>query len=360
MGSWATKSTGDTLTATEFNLVANEIENQETAGTETPAAGTSDQLAKSIVNCVGNADFYTGGGAADVYTATVIAPNKSPTSLRVGMKVRFRPSANNTGASTIDVATLGVENIKLQNGSSNPAAGDISTARDTELRWDGANFRIISQFNDATTTVKGIGETATPAEAEAKSATDKFLTPAAIANIANKVLLETQVASNDATIDFTSNIDGTYKNYLVEFTNVRPATDAVIFQMHVSENGGGAWKIGASDYQYSNFGRNTAVDNSYVSTGDTSMALSDDSVGSKLGNGANESYSGEMVVYNPSGTALQKLVRGSTVYVTDDTADLQMQTIAGSYKGTTNAINALRFFMSSGNMYGTLKLYGLR
>ena len=42
-----------------------------------------------------------------------------------------------------------------------------------------------------------------------------------------------QTASADATIDFTSGIDSTYKEYLFTFNNIHPATDNTQFAFQV-------------------------------------------------------------------------------------------------------------------------------
>lgn len=148
MGSWVTKNTGDTWTATEQNLVSNEIENAETAGSETPSAGSTDQLGKAITNIASNADYYTDSGAANAYVLSSISPNKSPSSYRVGMEIRWRTSNANTGSSTVNVATLGIKNIKREDGSTNPFAGEISDKRINEAIYDGTNFRLKNPTNN--------------------------------------------------------------------------------------------------------------------------------------------------------------------------------------------------------------------
>ena len=46
-------------------------------------------------------------------------------------------------------------------------------------------------------------------------------------------LLSTQTASSSATVDFTSSIDSTYKEYLFKCVNLHPATDEVSLQFQV-------------------------------------------------------------------------------------------------------------------------------
>ena len=40
-----------------------------------------------------------------------------------------------------------------------------------------------------------------------------------------QVLIQTQVASDSASIDFTTGIDSTYKEYVFEFITIRPESD---------------------------------------------------------------------------------------------------------------------------------------
>ena len=43
------------------------------------------------------------------------------------------------------------------------------------------------------------------------------------------VLLSTATASSSSTIDFTSSIDSTYKEYIFKFIDIHPATDGTDF-----------------------------------------------------------------------------------------------------------------------------------
>jgi hypothetical protein len=179
----ATKSTGGTVTAAEFNQLPDELEQVVTDSGQSPAAGTLDQVSKAVTQLVANADFYTDGGAADAYVLSVVSPNKAPTSYRNGMRVRFRTTNANTGASTVNVGGLGVKNIKKQNGSSDPDAADISNARENIMAYDGTSFRLITELNEASTTLKGIVELTTNAEALAGVDTTRALTVAALKSL---------------------------------------------------------------------------------------------------------------------------------------------------------------------------------
>jgi len=165
-----------------LNMTQQERNNFILAGSITPADATNDQMAKSITNSTCNSDYFVESGIADAYVVSSISPNKNPSIYRTGMRVRFRTTNANTGASTINVATLGNKNIKLQDGTTDPVAGDISSARENTLVYDGSVFRITTQFNDASTSVKGIVELATQTEVDAGTDPNRVITPSTLRN----------------------------------------------------------------------------------------------------------------------------------------------------------------------------------
>lgn len=134
-----TKNTGDSLTAAEFNQIPDELENAITNTGITLSSGDLSQLSKAIANYTASGDFYTDTGAADAYVLSVIASKQGPTSYATGTRVRFIVGNTNTGASTINVNTIGVKNIKT-NAGTDPAAGDLTAGAIIELEYDGTNF----------------------------------------------------------------------------------------------------------------------------------------------------------------------------------------------------------------------------
>lgn len=86
---------------------------------------TASQYAQALVELAsGRAQFYDETGVADAYVLAVKTDQYAPASLFDGLTVIFEPGNVNTGASTINVAGLGVKDIKLPDGS-DPAAGEI-------------------------------------------------------------------------------------------------------------------------------------------------------------------------------------------------------------------------------------------
>lgn len=145
------KITGGTLTAPEWNEAMSELQNVIEALGITLSSGDLNQLGKAIAGYVANGTFYSESGIADAYVLTTIGSKQSLTAYTDGATFEFTTTNANTGASTVNVAGLGVKNIKLSDGT-DPAAGQIDGR--TLLKFDSANDRaelIIS--GSVTTTV---------------------------------------------------------------------------------------------------------------------------------------------------------------------------------------------------------------
>ena len=56
-------------------------------------------------------------------------------------------------------------------------------------------------------------------------------------NVGNLILLSTQTASGSSSIDFTSGIDSTYKEYIFIFNNIHPSVNDALFQFNLSTDG---------------------------------------------------------------------------------------------------------------------------
>lgn len=125
----ATKVTGNNLTADEFNDIPTELENAITSAGITLSGADLTQLSKAIAHYVSNSSFYTDTGAADVYLGTVIGTNQSPPAYVNGMEVEFVVGNTNTGASTLNVNSLGVKNITATASAGTLVAGDFARLR---------------------------------------------------------------------------------------------------------------------------------------------------------------------------------------------------------------------------------------
>jgi hypothetical protein len=79
-----------------------------------------------------------------------------------------------------------------------------------------------------------------------------------------------------------------------------------------------------------------------------------------MGNGADESYAGEMRLFNPSSTTFVKHFNSTgNVYATSDYT--QNTFVSGYINNAASAITEISFKMSSGNVSsGTIKMWGIK
>lgn len=173
---------------------------------------------------------------------------------------------------------------------------------------------------------------------------------------ASLVLIQSQAASNSATIDFTTGISSTYDTYILEIEDLVVATDNVNLHLLVSENAGGAWKVGASDYAWTQVQAQdaTGTPNQAGDTADAQLRLQYNTLDNAL------PYRGTVKFSKPSGTARSKMFMIDAAY-RSNTTTIERTSIAGAYIGSTAAIDGIRIIASSGNITtGTLSLYGVR
>ena len=165
------------------------------------------------------------------------------------------------------------------------------------------------------------------------------------------LLSTTTITSGTSNVDITSNIDSTYKNYLITFTNIHPSTDAT-FRMRVFHSG--SIVDGSNTYLYAWTRFRSDGDTSTDSGGGNYNPLTIDSIG-----GANnECFNGEVILSNPSGTTFNKAIQLSATNIDGLTATNHITSSATVV--STNAIDGVRFYLGSGTIdSGVFKLYGI-
>ena len=168
-------------------------------------------------------------------------------------------------------------------------------------------------------------------------------------------------ASSSATIDFTSGIDSTYKEYVFIFKDIHPATNNadLTFQGNAAGDSGFDETITntvffaqhAEDASYAavtySTGRDQAQSTDFANL---SMAIANDNDGCG---------SGYLHLFNPSSTTFVKHFISNTNTNMSGTGYSTNMYTAG-YFNTTSAIDEIQFKMSSGNIdSGVIKLYGV-
>ena len=175
------------------------------------------------------------------------------------------------------------------------------------------------------------------------------------------ILLSTQTASSSANISFTTGINGTYDEYIFKFINVRPATDTATFQFNLSTDSGSNYNVTKTTTQFQavHYESDAATALQYRDDYDLAQSTAFQIIADNVGNGADESVSGFLDLYNPSSTTYVKhFISRVNKYQSDNAS---YDTYNAGYGNTTSAVNAVRFQFSSGNIAdGIFKLYGVK
>ena len=171
-------------------------------------------------------------------------------------------------------------------------------------------------------------------------------------------LLSTQTASGDASIEFTSGIDSTYKEYVFKFIAMNPsAEDALAFQ--TSTDGGSNYNTTLTSTWF--WAYHTEADSSslaYRADMDKAQATTFQGLVANTTAGSDFAAGGELHLFNPASTTYVK--NWYSRVISYGNTSWAMDCYSAGYFNTTSAINAIKFTYSSGNIdAGTIKMYGV-
>ena len=180
------------------------------------------------------------------------------------------------------------------------------------------------------------------------------------------VLIKEQTFSNVANVGFvhgTSSVvfDNTYKTYIFSLLNLHPETNSVYPQFNFSTDSGSNYNVTKTSTSFFSY-QGEAGDGHSVQYG-TGTDLEQDTSYQKLtssstvGNLNDESMSGLLHVFDPSSSVFVKHFIARTM--NPHHVETEVDSYFAGYGNTSSAINAINFQMSSGNMTGTIKMYGL-
>ena len=190
--------------------------------------------------------------------------------------------------------------------------------------------------------------------------------PATLPTGALTLINTTTISAGTSSVSFTSGIDSTYDSYIFKFINIHPSRNDDDFAINFSTDGGSNYNVTktTSLFRAYHFENDSAAVLQYQSAQDLAQSTAFQQLTDNLGNGADESMSGTLQLFNPSSTTFVKhfISRTSGYYEGDANFDYY---IAG-YANTTSAINAVQFQMQDdsnnarGNIDdGIIKLYGV-
>jgi hypothetical protein len=173
-------------------------------------------------------------------------------------------------------------------------------------------------------------------------------------------LISTQTASDSASISFTTGIDSTYKEYQFYFIDIHPRTDQVNFTFNLSTDSGSNYNV-TKTTTFAPFSYHDEADTgttvAYNDSSDLAQSTAFQILSGNSGNGADENSSGNLILFNPASTTYVKhfisTFNGYTYH------NYTLNSYMAGYGNTTSAVNAVQFKMSSGNMDGTILMYGI-
>jgi len=175
----------------------------------------------------------------------------------------------------------------------------------------------------------------------------------------NMVLISSQTASNSASISFTSGINSTYKEYQFYFIDIHPRTDGAEFEFNMSTDSGSNYNVTKTTTFFQGLHDEADTDASltYQTSRDLAQSTDFQRLNIQIDNDADSNLSGLLTLFNPSSTTYVKHFLSNTNMM--HSTPYSMNTYVAGYGNTTSAVNAIRFRMTSGNLDGTILMYGI-
>jgi hypothetical protein len=173
-------------------------------------------------------------------------------------------------------------------------------------------------------------------------------------------LISSQTASNSASLSFTSGLDSTYKAYKFVIVNMNPATNTAQFSFNMSTDGGSNYNVTKTSTFIYNLHNEADTETALAFNGDPALAQETgfQRLNDNISNDADAGVSGTLTLFNPSSTTYVKHWISHTQ--ANRAEPLSENTFVAGYGNTTSAVNAIQFKYSSGNMDGTIYLYGIK
>ena len=173
-------------------------------------------------------------------------------------------------------------------------------------------------------------------------------------------LISTQTASSSATIDFTSGIDSTYKEYIFKFIDIHSSAGNNYMGFQANASGGSGFNETVTSTYFRSFHteNDSSASLSYDGGRDLAQGTGLIEIISDFNTDNDACGVGTLHIFDPSNTTFVKhFIARTTIY--HYSAAARDMFVAG-YINTTSAIDEIQFKLSSGNIdSGTFKLYGV-
>ena len=183
-------------------------------------------------------------------------------------------------------------------------------------------------------------------------------------NLGSMVLIKTLTLSNAANASFVDGassvvLDNTYSTYIFKFINMHPVTDTANFLVNFRD-GGSAFDATKTSTAFRSLHNEADTETSlaYQPASDLAQGTGYQLISQYVGNGNDESCSGELTLFSPSSTtSVKNYICKSNSYYANDKSNVDF---IGGYCNVTAAIDGVDFKFASGNIdSGVIKMYGL-
>lgn len=142
------KVDGNLVGADEWNQLA-DYNTLQTSSGQTPSISNTNQGSIAAARYASAGSYFLDTGTANSYVLNSVSPFKAPVDSTltyfVGMIIRFRAGNANTGASTVNVNSAGIKNLKKEDGTTDLDINDISPIQDSVFRYNGTAFCLINK-----------------------------------------------------------------------------------------------------------------------------------------------------------------------------------------------------------------------
>ena len=173
-------------------------------------------------------------------------------------------------------------------------------------------------------------------------------------------LISTQTASSSSTIDFTSGIDSTYKEYIFKFYDLHPSANAYTRFQGTTDGTNFNTTITSTTFAaYHDEGDSFAL-LEYRPNADQAQgtALQPLNYADSVGTDNDMCFVGTLHLFDPSNSTFVKHFISTCNSASQN--PMPTNTFIAGYFNTTSAITGIRFQQNTGNIdIGTIKMYGV-
>ena len=181
-----------------------------------------------------------------------------------------------------------------------------------------------------------------------------------ISSLGSLTHISTATASSSASIEFTSGIDSTYKEYVFYFHSIHPQNDDASLSVTFSTDGGSTYGLTKTSTYFRAYHNESDTDTAVVYLGSKDLAQSTaiQELAQGIGNDNDQCTAGYLHIFNPSSTTFVK--HYISRFNTYEGSNYSIDQYCAGYINDTTAVNSIKFQMSSGNIdAGQILLFGV-